>query len=102
VNASDLRVNGVAATSVTGGTSNNTYTFTFTQPAYGPVNITWASPHGIADFDEPPKPFDGAAIGSTFTYNLQNPNAPTVFAQNPSAGATVTNPPRSTSSSANQ
>src|SRR5439155_16897028 len=37
IDASDLLINGVPASSVTGGTSNDVYTFNFTQPAYGPV-----------------------------------------------------------------
>lgn len=91
VDAADLLVNGVPATEVTGGTSNTTYTFSFPQPAYGTVQFTWAADHGITDFDQLAKPFDGAAAGSTWQYVLLNPNAPTVSAQTPVAGATVSN-----------
>ncbi|MBI5384326.1 MAG: lamin tail domain-containing protein [Verrucomicrobia bacterium] len=87
VEASDLLVNGVPATGLTGGDAD--YVFTFAQPAYGPVAITWATGHGITDFDTTPKPFDGAALGSTWQYTLLNPNAPVVAAQDPLAGATV-------------
>ena len=90
VNAGDLLVNGVAATGLS-STTNTTYTFRFAQPAYGPVAITWAGAHGIVDFDAPPKPFDAAAPGSTFGYTLLNPSTPTIAAQTPSAGASVSN-----------
>ncbi|MBI5385529.1 MAG: lamin tail domain-containing protein [Verrucomicrobia bacterium] len=90
VNAGDLLINGVAATSVSGGSSNTSYTFSFAQPAYGAVSVTWAANHGITDFDTAPKPFDGTAAGSTFQYALLNPSAPVVASQNPVASATVT------------
>jgi hypothetical protein len=48
VDASDLLVNGVPATAVTGDTAGP-YSFTFTQPAAGSVNFSWAAGHGIAD-----------------------------------------------------
>jgi len=88
VEAADLLVNGVPATGLT-STTNTTYTFSFTQPGFGPVAVTWAAGHGIQDFDNPPKPFDGTAAGATFNYSLVNPNAPTVASQSPLAGATV-------------
>lgn len=86
VNPSDLLVNGVPATAVSGGTSNATYVFTFAQPAFGPVSVTWAGGHGIVDFDAPPKPFDGSI---SFQYSLLNPSTPTVIAQTPLAGTTI-------------
>lgn len=90
VDASDLLINGIPATSVTGGTSNDVYTFTFPQPPYGNVYITWATNHGIVDFDPIQKSFDAAAVGSTWQYMLVNPNAPAVVNQTPLAGSTVT------------
>ena len=87
VNASDLLINGVAATGLSGSGSN--YTFTFPQPAYGAVSVTWAVGHGIVDFDAPPKNFDGTAGGATFSYMLLNSNAPVIFTQAPVANATV-------------
>jgi hypothetical protein len=86
VNASDLLIKGNPASSVTGGTSNSTYVFSFIQPAFGPVAITWAPNHGIVDFDSPPRPFDGSVV---FQYSLLNPSTPTVIARTPSAGATI-------------
>ncbi len=85
VNASDLLINGAPASSMTGG--NDTYTFTFPQPAYGSVNITWAAGHGIADFGIPANPFNAAA--ATWQYSLVDDIAPTVTFQLPFAGVTV-------------
>ena len=89
VDANDLLINGTPATSVSGGTSNSTYTFQFAQPAYGPVSVTWVSDHDIVDFDASPKPFDGMAPGSVFQYTLLNPSTPTVISQTPLAGAII-------------
>ncbi|MCI0747844.1 MAG: lamin tail domain-containing protein, partial [Verrucomicrobia subdivision 3 bacterium] len=88
VNPGDLLINGAAATSLE-STTNTTYTFSFAQPDYGPVTVTWASGHGIVDFDSPPKPFDGIAPGSLFQYDLLNPSAPTVATRVPAAGSTI-------------
>ncbi len=87
VGAADLLVNGVPATSVA-STTNTTYTFSFAQPPFGTVNVTWAAGHGIADFDAPPKPFDGSGA---ITYTFLNPSAPTVASQAPVGGATINN-----------
>ncbi|MEK7781218.1 MAG: hypothetical protein AAB370_06935, partial [Verrucomicrobiota bacterium] len=48
VNASDLLINGSPATTVTGAEAGP-YVFTFTQPASGTVNFSWAGAPGIAD-----------------------------------------------------
>lgn len=89
VEAADLLVNGVAATNVTSAT-NAIYTFAFPQPAFGPVVVSWATNHGIVDFDSPPKPFNGSLAGSILNYILINPSNPRVAAQAPAAGTTVT------------
>ncbi|MBI5385083.1 MAG: lamin tail domain-containing protein [Verrucomicrobia bacterium] len=85
VEAADLLINGLAATEVTGGASNDLFTFSFAQPACGAVDVTWAAGHGIEDFDAPPKAFGGAI----FHYTLLNPNAPIVASQAPLAGTSV-------------
>jgi len=90
VDASDLLVNGVPVGEVSGRT-NGTYTFAFAQPPFGPVVITWAAEHGIADLDTTPKPFDGNSPSSTLRYTLLNPSRPTVATQLPPAGILVTN-----------
>ena len=51
VDASDLLINGIAATNVTGSGSN--YVFSFPQPPFGEVEVTWAPGHGITDFGWP-------------------------------------------------
>lgn len=48
VNASDLLINSIPATSVT-GSGAGPYRFTFNQPAPGVVNVSWTAGHGIAD-----------------------------------------------------
>lgn len=85
VNASDLLINGASASGVTGG--NDTYTFTFTQPPYGILNISWAGAHGIADFGIPPNPFNAAGQG--WTYSLVDNTPPALVYQLPFAGVTV-------------
>jgi hypothetical protein len=87
VNASDFLLNGAPASSLSGG--NDTYTFTFPQPAYGTVNVTWVGGHGIADFGVPPNPFNATAPGATWQYSLVDNIAPTVAYQLPFAGVTV-------------
>src|SRR2546426_1729489 len=69
VNAADLLINGVGTTQAT-PVNSSTYTFSFPQPAYGTVTITWASGHGITDQAVPPNPFDATAPGATWQYNL--------------------------------
>ena len=87
VNSSDLLINGLPATSMTGG--NDTYTFTFPQPAYGNVNISWVTGHGIADFGIPANSFNALGAGATWQYSLVDNIAPTVAFQLPSASVTV-------------
>jgi hypothetical protein len=89
VEAGDLWVNGIPATGVSGGSSNDVYTFTFPQPAYGAVALTWTASPGIIDFDPVPKLFDGTAAAARWQYTLLNPSAPTVAGKAPPAGATV-------------
>ena len=86
--AADLLVNGVPASTVT-ASSNTTFLFTFPQPAYGTVAITWAPNHGIEDLDISPKPFHEAAAGATWQYILLNPFSPYLVAETPVAGTVV-------------
>jgi hypothetical protein len=90
VDPSDLLVNGSPAASVV-AVSNSIYSFSFTQPPFGPVDITWAANDNIVDLDALPKPFDGNAASSKVHYTLLNPSAPTVVTQSPPAGLTITN-----------
>lgn len=89
VHAGDLLVNGVAATGLASST-NTEYTFSFAQPVYGTVLVTWVVNHGIVDFDSTPKPFDGTIASSRFTFNLLNPSAPSIVTQTPVGGTTIT------------
>lgn len=58
VEASDLLVNGVAATRVTGD-SAGPYRFEFAPPPAGPVRFFWNAAHGIRDFANPANLFSG-------------------------------------------
>lgn len=87
VSSDDLVVAGLGAASVTGGPS--TYTFTFPQPLYGPVPISWESSHGITDQALPPNPFDANAPGATWSYTLLDVVPPTLVNRFPQPGATV-------------
>ena len=88
VDAADLLVNGVAATSVTPITSA-VYSFGFAQPAYGTVQITWSASHGIVDQALPPNSFNATGPGATWQYNLVDLMPPTVATLSPAADATV-------------
>jgi len=87
VNASDLLINDVPASSVTG--SNTTYTFTFAQPMEGVVTARFASGHGIVDRELPPKPFDASAPTATWTYTLVDSVAPVVVGISPLQSAVL-------------
>lgn len=87
VNASDLLVAGVAATGVTGSGSN--YTFTFPQPPYGTVAITWATGHGIVDVFTPPAAFNTNSTGANWQYQLLDAAPPTLASVTPVPGTSV-------------
>ncbi|MBN2507718.1 MAG: lamin tail domain-containing protein [Verrucomicrobia bacterium] len=84
VHASDLLVNGAAASSVSG--SDAQYVFTFPMPPEGPVSVAWAVPHGIVDRETPPKAFSGAGPGETAAYEHIDARAPVVAQVFPSPG----------------
>lgn len=81
VNATDLRINDVAAASVAGTGSN--YTFNFSQPPYGDVLVTWSIDANITDTAVPPNPFDRDHPNSTFTYELIDPTKPLIASTHP-------------------
>jgi hypothetical protein len=89
VDASDLLINGVAAATVT-PVSGSVYSFAFTQPDYGAVQISWAAGHGIGDQALPPNPFNSTGPGATWQYNLVDITPPAIATLSPAAGATVT------------
>ena len=87
VNAADLLVNGSPASGVSG--SGATYAFTFTQPAFGPVAITWAANPGIQDLGG--NAFDGSRAVNQWSYTVVDVVAPEVASQNPPAGSALVN-----------
>ncbi|MBI5383810.1 MAG: metallophosphoesterase [Verrucomicrobia bacterium] len=89
VEAADLLLNGVPATGLT-GVSNRFFTFSFPQPPYGPVAVSWVADHGIVDLDLAPKPFDGTAAESIWSYTLLNPLSPQLLSVTPAQGSTNT------------
>ena len=87
VSAGDLLINGAPASGVSGSGSN--YTFTFAQPAYGAVAVTWAAGHGITDLFTPPAAFNTNSAGANWSYNLLDAVPPTITVVTPVPGATV-------------
>ncbi|HUS36344.1 MAG TPA: lamin tail domain-containing protein, partial [Verrucomicrobiae bacterium] len=85
VSFDDLLINNSQAKAVTG--SGAVYTFTFDQPAFGVVDVSWESGHGIADLADPPNDFDEA--GDNFSYTLSDTTPPTLLTVNPPNGSTV-------------
>lgn len=65
VDAADLFINGVPATALE-VLSPRDYSFTFAEPAEGPVAVTWAAGHGITDLSSKVYPF----IGTGWAYTL--------------------------------
>ena len=64
VDATDLLVNGLAATSVTGAGSGP-YHFQFPAAGLGVAQLNWAAGHGIADLASVPNAFAGGAWSNT-------------------------------------
>lgn len=88
VSASDLLINGVGTAAVV-PVNSSTYTFSFPQPAYGSVQVSWAEGHGITDQALPPNAFDASAPGASWGYNLVDTTAPVVAGLTPPAGSTT-------------
>ncbi|HXJ59575.1 MAG TPA: lamin tail domain-containing protein [Verrucomicrobiae bacterium] len=65
VDASDLRVNGIAALRVT-GVGAGPYQFEVVEPASPTVNVAWTTGHGIRDLARTPNAF----TGSGWSYSL--------------------------------
>lgn len=87
VDAGDLRVNDVPANGLTG--AGTTWTFSFPQPEYGTVQISWDMRCGIANLGTPPVAFNPTGPGARILYELYDPSAPKLVALNPPAGGTV-------------
>jgi hypothetical protein len=92
IDAADLLINGVPATGVNASNSRSNYTFTFPQPPYGAVTVTWASGHGITDYGFPSNLlFDENGPGASWSYTLIDKTPPVISARAPAPGAVVTN-----------
>jgi Big-like domain-containing protein/calcineurin-like phosphoesterase family protein/purple acid phosphatase-like protein/immunoglobulin I-set domain protein len=92
VYATNLLINGVPAATVNANHSRSNYTFSFAQPPYGQVNVTWASGHAITDYGWPTVlPFDENGEGASWTYTLIDATPPTIVARTPAPNSTVTN-----------
>ncbi|MFO1512779.1 MAG: lamin tail domain-containing protein [Verrucomicrobiota bacterium] len=87
VDTADLLVNNQPASSVSGLSGTNRYTFTFTQPLPGLVAISWDALHGIADLDG--NAFDADASNATWSYTLTDTLAPQVIQRTPVPGGRV-------------
>lgn len=87
VTAEQFLVNERSAERVSGGGS--VYTFAFPQPAYGTVQVRWSTFHTIRDFESPPQRFEIAAPGSTWAYELLDPEGPSVISRQPPAELTL-------------
>ncbi len=70
VDAADLRINGVPATSVSGSEAGP-YVFQFPQPAAGTVQFAWAAGHGITDTAATPNAFAGGTWSVVLNPGLQ-------------------------------
>lgn len=90
VDAADLFVNGVTAAALQ-AISPSIYTFTFPQPAYGTVNITWALGANIQDLETPANTFDPTRSLNRWSYTLLDQTPPRIVAQDPPAGSQVIN-----------
>ena len=87
VDPQDLLLNGQPASSVSGNPGTNRYTFTFTQPLPGLLEVRWNDSPGITDLQG--GVFDATAPGTTWSYTLVDNIAPVVSQRTPVAGATV-------------
>ena len=87
VAASQFLLNGSPAQSVSG--TGAAYTFTFSQPAFGPVDVTWGPLHQIYDTAVPPNRFAQTAPGAAWSYQLTDPAGPRLVGRLPSAGVTL-------------
>ncbi len=90
VDASDLLINGMAATNVSG--DGATYTFAFPPPNASVAVVSWAPGHGIYDQALPVNnPFDATGPGATWTYQIVDSIPPALVNVNPAPEATLRN-----------
>src|SRR5215510_8870213 len=87
VTADDLVVNGIAATGISGSGTN--FTFTFPQPPYGGLQVSFATNSGITDLEVPPNTFDASAPSASWQYTLLDVIPPTIAHLFPAPGVTI-------------
>ncbi|MCI0746445.1 MAG: lamin tail domain-containing protein [Verrucomicrobia subdivision 3 bacterium] len=87
VGADDFLINGLALSMVSG--QGDTWTFTFPEPPYGVVQISWSLESEITDFSEPANPFPATHPDSSWTYQLVDNTSPVVANRFPAIGSTV-------------
>ena len=83
--AADLLINGHPASTVSA--SSNACTFYFTQPAPGPVRVSWDESQGISDLFG--NNFNSTATNANWNYTFVDLQPPTVVELTPVAGAQV-------------
>jgi hypothetical protein len=84
--AGDFLINNQPAAAVAG--SGTTYIFSFVQPPFGTVDITWEAGTDIRDLADPANIFNPAA-SSNWSYQLRDITPPSLVAIIPPGGATV-------------
>lgn len=87
VRAEDLLVNGLPAAQLLGGSGTNVYTFFFTAPPPGLVQVLFDTDHGITDLEG--QPLDPNGPTASWQYQLSDLLPPTVRSAQPEPGATV-------------
>ena len=87
VDSADLRLNANPANNVSG--SGASYTFTFTQPPEGVVNVNWDPAHAITDLSSPANAFNATGPGATWQYTMLDNVPPVMSMLFPSGGAIV-------------
>lgn len=83
VDASDLIMNGVVASTVSG--AGDEYTFSFASVPRGLVTVTWAPNHDITDTEVPANAFDSTVAGEVRHYIVVDQEAPAVINRSPVA-----------------
>ena len=76
VTAQQFLINGQPSSQVSG--TGSRYTFTFPQPTYGTVAIGWGTLHEIQDLGTPPQRFSISSPGSSWSYELLDPEGPSI------------------------
>ncbi|MCB1129308.1 MAG: hypothetical protein KDM81_22600, partial [Verrucomicrobiae bacterium] len=87
VDAADLRLNDRGADAVVAGAGGGDYTFRFSQPPPGLIQVAWSEGGGITDVQG--NPFDTEAAAASWSYELADTVGPRVLDQTPYAAARI-------------